>query len=82
MFILPSCKAICLLRPTFVQSFSGRPKQFLLHLLSGFELVSLTADTAEYKEVKQHFFKTIPSSYRIIEIQRVQNPILYKEYTK
>ena len=51
-------------------------------LFQGFDLVSVPHDSQEYKEVKQHFFKTIPASYRIIEIQRVQNPLLYKGYTK
>ena len=44
--------------------------------------MSVPEDSQEYKEVKQHFFKKIPASYRIIEIQRVQNPLLYKGYTK
>lgn len=43
-----------------------------------FHLVPLTVDNEEYKKVKSAFTKTM--SANIISIQRLQNPLLYRQY--
>ena len=43
-------------------------------------MVTLDVNSDEYSSVKKHFESTLSRTCQVVEIKRVQNPVLYKQY--